>query len=330
MRFRLLPLSPPSIFVLFVGLSLSLMPSARAGQEFKLLTNWYAQAEQGGFYQAKATGLYEKAGLDVELEMGGPQLNLMQILLAGQVDAIMGYDFQVLQGVEKNLPVVAVAATFQYDFQGIMAHDNVKTLGDLKGKTILVSSAGRNTWWPWLATKFGYTEDQIKPYTFNLQPFFVDPNVVQSAYPSSEPFQALEKGVPVKFFLFSDDGYPPYGQVIVTTQKVIDSKSDALKAFVKASMAGWQSYIRNPGPANALIKAANRDMTDAQIAFGIEKMKELKVLDGGSTTPIGWMTEARWKASADYLVSAGLLRADADWRKAFNLDFVKGLTDKLN
>ena len=159
------------LLALFGGLFSSSVSSSSvsAAEPFTLLTNWTAQAEQGGFYEAQATGLYKKAGLDVAIKMGGPQVNGMQLLLAGNVDAIMGYDFQLLQTVQKGLPAVAVAATFQYDFQGIMAHDDVKSLGDLKGKTILVSTSGQTTWWPWLSKRFGYTMDQVKPYTFNLQ-----------------------------------------------------------------------------------------------------------------------------------------------------------------
>lgn len=302
---------------------------ACAADKIVFLTSWYAQAEHGGFYQAKATGLYEKAGLDVEIRMGGPQVNGMQLLLAGEADAIMGYDIQVLQAAEKGLPAVTVAASFQYDLQGMMTHDDVKSLRGVKDKTILVSSAGMTAWWPWLKKKYGLSNDQVKAYTFNLQPFFADKGVVQQAYPSSEPFQAQEKGIPVNFYLFAKDGYPPYGTTIVTTRKLIEAKPEAMRKFVAATMEGWKSYVDNPGPGNALIKEANPKMSDAQIAFGIEKMRALKVLGGDENVPIGTMTEARWKASYDYLVEAGLLKAGTDWHKAFSLDFMPVLTAKV-
>src|SRR6202020_3643017 len=149
-------------------------------------------AEHGGFYQAKATGLYEKAGLDVPLKMGGPQVNGMQLLLAGEADVMMGYDLQVLKALEQGFGLTTVGTSFQFDLQGMMTHDNVPGLGALKDKTILVATAGRSTWWPWLKAKYKYSEEKTRPYTFNLQPFFADPNVVQQAYPTSEPFQAAQ------------------------------------------------------------------------------------------------------------------------------------------
>jgi NitT/TauT family transport system substrate-binding protein len=301
--------------------------TAGAADKVTLLTSWFAQAEHGGFYQAKAAGLYEMAGLDVTIKMGGPQVNGMQLLLAGETDVMLGYDFQVLNALQQGFPLTTIATSFQYDLQGMMTHDDVKSLADLKDKTILVATSGRTSWWPWLKAKYQYTEEQTRPYTFNLQPFFADKNVAQQGYPSSEPFQAKQQGVPVKFFLFAHDGYPPYGTTMVATRGFAEKNPDVAARFVKASLEGWKSYMSNPGPANVLIKADNPKMPDEQIAFGIEQMKVLKVIDGGDAEKmgIGVMTEARWKATYDYMVSSGLLKPEVDWKAAFTDRFVKDL-----
>jgi NitT/TauT family transport system substrate-binding protein len=301
---------------------------AFAADKITLLSSWFAQAEHGGFYQAKATGIYEKAGLDVTIKMGGPQVNGMQLLLGGEADVIMGYDIQVLSSLAKGLPVITVGASFQKDLQGIMAHDDVKSLAELKGKDILIASSSHSTFWPWLKQKYGFAETQAKAYTFNLQPFFADPNVAQQAYPSSEPFQALQKGVKTNFFLFADDGYPPYGTTMVTTTKLVAEKPDVLKRFVRASMEGWKSYLTgDPSPGNALIKADNPKMSDEQIAYGIKRMNELQIVDGGDaqTMGIGVMTEARWKATYDFMVAGGLLDKSVDYKKAYTTQFIDGM-----
>ena len=325
-KIRNFGLGPASATAAVLALTLC-SGTANAADKGTLLTSWFAQAEHGGFYQAKATGLYEKAGLDVTLKMGGPQVNGAQLLLAGETDFMMGYDLQVLKMLEQGHPVVTVATSFQFDLQGMMTHDSVASLGDLKDKTILVATSGRTTWWPWLKTKYKYTEEQTKPYTFNLQPFFADKNVVQQSYPSSEPFQAKQQGVPVKFFLFAHDGHPPYGTTMVTTRGFIENKPDVTARFVKASLEGWKSYMRNPAPANALIRVDNPKMSEEQIAFGIEQLRALKVLDSGDaqTMGIGIITQARWNASYDFMVSAGLLKPEVDWKQGFTDRFVKTL-----
>src|SRR5216684_5151497 len=301
--------------------------AALAADKVTFLTSWFAQAEHGGFYQAKATGLYEKAGLDVSIKMGGPQVNGSQLLLAGETDFMMGYDIQVLKGREQSLPLVTVASSFQFDLQGLMTHDDIADIAALKGKPILIAGSSRITFWPWLRAMYGFTDDQIRPYTFNLQPFFADKNVTQQGYPSSEPYQAQQQNEKVKFFLLADGGYPPYGSTIVTTDKMVAEKPDVVARFVKTSLEGWRDYLKDPAPANALIKIDNTKMTDGQIAFAIEKLKENKAIDGGdaATRGIGVITAERYKQTYDFLVAAGLLDPKTDWQKAFDLRFVKDL-----
>ena len=301
--------------------------SAAAQDKATFMTSWYAQAEHGGFSQAVARGIYKKHGLDVSIKMGGPQVNNMQLLLAGQADFVMSYDFAALSGIEKGFPVVTVGTSFQKDLQGMLTHDDVKSLGDLKGKTILVAASGHTTWWPWLKAKYGYTNEQSRAYTFNLQPFFADRNLAQQAYPSSEPFQAQARGVKANFHLFADDGYPPYGTTIVTTHKMVADKPDLVARFVRASIEGWKSYLADPAAANELIRKDNPNMTQEQLDYAVRRLKELKVFDGGdaATMGAGVITEARWRVTYDYMVRAGLLKADIDWRRAFTTQFVRDL-----
>lgn len=301
--------------------------SAFALDKVVFLTSWYAQAEHGGFYQAVATGLYKKYGLDVQLRMGGPQVNGMQILTSGQADFLMGYDLQVLKSVEQGVPVTTVGASMQTDPQGMMTHEDVKSLADLKTRIILLSTSGRTTWWPWLRAKYKLDESQSRVYTFNLQPFFADPNAAQQAYASSELFSADKAGVKARFFLFADDGYPPYGTTIVTMEKTAREKPDLVARFVRASMEGWKSYLADPAPANALIKRDNPNMKDDQLAYGLEKLKQFRMITGGdaATQGIGVMTDARWRKTRDFMVEVGLLKPDLDWKRAYTTQFVKDL-----
>ncbi|HSQ70788.1 MAG TPA: ABC transporter substrate-binding protein, partial [Rubrivivax sp.] len=239
---------------------LGAVSGVQAQEKFTYLTNWYAQAEHGGFYQALATGLYKKEGLDVTIRMGGPQVNGMQLLAAGQTDCFMGYDVQTMKGWEQGIGAVTVAAAFQKDPQVLIGHPGVvDKMEDLKGKTILISSAANTSYWPWLKTTFGLADSQARPYTFNIQPFIADKNVVQQGYLSSEPY-AIEKEAKFKpsVFLLSDHGWPPYSTTIVCMEKTVKERPKAVAAFVKATMEGWKSYLTgDPSPANALIKKDN-------------------------------------------------------------------------
>jgi NitT/TauT family transport system substrate-binding protein len=326
MAIKLLPRKIAIALAAMAAWIASLQPTL-AADKVSFLTSWFAQAEHGGFYQAKATGLYEKAGLDVTIKMGGPQVNGAQLLLAGDTDFMMGYDIQVLKAREQNQPLVTVASSFQFDLQGLMAHDDVADIAGLKGRPILIAGTSRLTFWPWLRAKYGFTDDQIRPYTFNLQPFFADKTMAQQGYLSSEPFQAQQQNEKVKFFLLADGGYPPYGSTIVTTEKMVAEKPDVVARFVKASLEGWRDYLENPAPGNALIKADNPKMSDEQIAFALVKLKETKALDKGdaATLGIGVITADRYKQIYDFLVAGGLLDPKTDWKKGFDDRFVKDL-----
>lgn len=298
---------------------------ARAASKVRFLTSWFAQAEHGGYYQAKATGLYEKAGLDVEIKMGGPQVNGLQLLTGGDADLAMGYDLTTLTAIEKGLPVTTVATSFQFDLQGILAHAGAKSLSDLKGHKVLIASSSHLSFWPWLKERFGYTDDMAGAYTFNLQPFFTDTTLAQQAYATSEPFQCEQNKVAYKFFLFADEGYPPYGSTMTTTRPFLEKNPDVVARFVRATAEGWRSYLQNPTPGNGLIKVDNPKMSDEQLAFSVARLKAIKAISGGdaASAGIGTITEARYKKTRDFMVRNGLVKDATDWKLAFTTDFVK-------
>ncbi len=310
-----------------IAAGLSASAFAQALPKVVFLTNWYAQAEHGGFYQAVAEGTYRKHGLDVEVKMGGPQVNVVQLLLGGQADLVMGYDLQTVKLIEQGLPVVTVGATFQKDPAVLIAHPDVKSLADLKTRTLLIGQASETTFWPWLKAKYGFTDAQKRPYAFSVQQFLVDKNVAQQGYATSEPYSIEKGGVKPVVFLLADAGYPPYAQTIVTTQATARDKPDMVRKFLLATAEGWKSYLRDPAPGNALIKKANPQMEDALIAYGVAKMQAYQLVTGGDarTQGILTMTDARWKQTFDFMASAGLVKPDLDYHRAYTLEFVKAI-----
>ncbi len=310
-------------------LALAAMGSAQAQEQFIYMTNWYAQAEHGGFYQAVATGIYKKLGLDVTVKMGGPQVNIMQIMAAGQAECVMGSsDLQMMQIRESGVPVVTVSAIFQKDPQVLIAHEDVKSFEQMKGKTILIAQSANRGYWPWVKAKFGLTDEQTRPYTFNIQPFVADKNVVQQGYLTSEPYAIQKAGVKSNTLMFSDYGYPAYATTISCMEKTVKERAKAVAAFVRGSAEGWKSYLADPAPGNALIKKDNPNMTDDQLAYSVAKLKETGMVLGGDAAKlgVGVMTEARLKASLDFLAGAKLVDpSKVDLAVAFPTTFVKDL-----
>lgn len=312
--------------------AIAAMPGLRSARgqvldRFSFQTNWRAQAEHGGFYQAVANGTYRRYGIDADIRMGGPQVNNAQLLLAGRVDTVMSNAFQALNYVRENLPALCIGSIFQKDPQCLMTHAGVgnDNFQSLRGKPILVGSAGRVTYWPFLRASFGYTDEQIRPYTFNMQPFLADRNAIQQCFLSSEPYAARRAGANVLVHLIADAGYDNYQTTIEIRRQMMEEKTDLVQRFMNASIEGWYSYLNGDSTAaNALIKRDNPDMDDDKIAYAIQAMKESGIVISGDAERlgIGAMTDERWQRFFQQTVQAGVNPANLDFRRAYSLQFI--------
>jgi len=300
---------------------------AQTLQRLVFATDWLAQAEHGGFYQAIAEATYAKYGLDVQIRMGGPQVNGLQLLAAGQLDIAMADALQVMSAIEQDVPVVAIAATFQKNPTVLIAHPGVNRIEDLKGKPIAIGAASNTTFWPWLRQKYGFTDSQKRPYGFSVQPFLAEPTLSQQGFATSEPYSIEKGGVRPVVLLLADYGYPPYAEALVVTRATLAGKTEVLERFIRASAEGWRSYLANPAPGNALIKKANPQMSDELLAYGVRKMSEYGIVTGGDARRFGLLTmsDARWQATIDFLRSVGLTKPGVDYRRAYTLDLVKAV-----
>ncbi|HEV2301384.1 MAG TPA: ABC transporter substrate-binding protein [Stellaceae bacterium] len=301
---------------------------AGAADTVRFGTDWKAEAEHGGYYQAIATGIYRRYGLEVELREGGPQVNQAQLLAAGRLDFnIASNSFLPLNFLREGVPMVAVAAMFQKDPTVLIAHPGVgnDSFAALKEKPIMISADTRIGFWQFLKEKFGYTDAQIRPYDFSVAPFLADKNAVQQGYLTSEVFTIERAGVKPVVLLLADAGYASYGGLIQTRRDLIQKNPDLVRRFVEASIEGWYSYLDgDPAPGNALIKRDNPEMTDQLLGFGREQMRKYGILDSGDAKKlgIGAMTEARWRDFYETMAKAKVYPQGLDFRKAFSLKFV--------
>jgi NitT/TauT family transport system substrate-binding protein len=292
-------------------------------------TNWVAEAEHGGFYQALADGTYRNYGLDVTIVPGGPQVNNRILLPVGKIDFYLSANtLQSFDAVEQNIPTVVVAAMFQKEPQVLIAHPNqgVEDIKDLKDLVLFVSKEGMATYFQWLKADYGFVDAQVRPYTFNPQPFLANRKSAMQGYVTSEPY-AIEKQTRMKpkVFLIADYGFNSYSTLIETRRELAERKPDMVQRFVDASIIGWYNYIYgNNAPANDTIKRQNPEMTDDLLAYSVAKMKEYGIVDSGDASElgIGAMTDAHMASFFDKMVRAGVTKANLDYRKSYTLRFV--------
>lgn len=304
--------------------------SAAAQEKVTFQTNWFAQAEHGGFYQALADGTYKACGLDVTIAQGGPQIAGRPLMVAGKVDFYMGGNvIQAFLAVDQNIPIRIVAADFQKEPQLLMTHpgQGLDTWEDAKNaEQFIISDTGMQTFFLWMTSEYGFDASKRVPYTFNSAPFLANNKSAQQGYVTSEPY-AIEKagGFVPNQFLLADHGFDTYSTTIETMQATIDQRPQAVQCFVDGSAKGWYNYLYGDNKAaNDAIKAANPDMTDELIAFSIAQMKKFGIVDSGDTEKlgIGAMTDERMQGFYDKMVKAKVMKEGIDIKKAYTLQFV--------
>jgi NitT/TauT family transport system substrate-binding protein len=304
-------------------------PFAHAADKLRFGLNWLAQAEHCGFFQAKAMGLYEKEGLDVEIVNGGPDRNLPLLVGAGDLQLGMGSSFTTLRMVQQGIPAQTVAAFLQKDPQTLVAHadQGVKTLADLKGRPIMVAKFSTQEFWQFLKRKHGFTDEQLRPYTYSAGPFLADDKAVQQGYITEDALllgKALPK--PPVSILMADYGYQNYATTVFATKAYIDANARVVQGFVNASRAGWQQCVTGDyTPAMKAVIAMNPPHTEELFHYKMKQIRDRGLVDSGDarTMGLGAMTDARWKDFFDVMAASGVFPANLDYKSAYTLKFVQ-------
>jgi NitT/TauT family transport system substrate-binding protein len=329
---------PRALTGAFAAALLAILPvRAETLDKVSFGTNWVAEAEHGGFFQAVADGTYKRYGLDVTIVPGGPNENNRMLLIAGKIDFFMAANtLMSFDAITNNVPVVTIAAIFQKDPQVMLTHPDAKVakIEDLKPLTLFVSKEGMTSYFQWLKSEYGFSEKNVRPYNFNPQPFIANPKSAMQGYVTSEPF-AVEKAAGFKpnVLLLADSGFNTYSTLIETRREIVEKKPDLVQRFVDASIVGWYNYIYgNNSAGNAMIKKLNPEMTDDLLAYSVAKMKEYGIVDSGESVKngIGAMSDERYTSFFDKMVRAGVVKRDIDYRKSYTLRFVnKGVGVEL-
>jgi len=290
----------------------------------RLQLDWYPQPEHGGFYTALLQGYYKAEGLDVTL-LPLPQYgSAAQLVASGKADIGLGSSDQILEWDSNGLPLEAVAATMQHDPQAIMVHKDspIHDFKDLEGHTIAAQTGA--TWLKFVTLRYNLHQVRQIPSTLSIANFLQDPGYVQQIFITSEPFFARQAGAEVRTILISSSGYDPY-RVQFTTHDYAAQHADVVAKFVRASMRGWQGYLRNPGPTNEYLLKLNPALNPAQEAYTAQALRDGGFITGGdaSGAQSGHMTAARWQASYEQLKSLGILQGPLDPTAAYSLKFAQ-------
>ena len=289
-----------------------------------LQLDWYPQPEHGGFYTAQLLGYYKAEGLDVTLVPLPQYGSVAQQVASGKADFGLGSSDQILEWNSNGLPLVAVSATMQHDPQAVMVHKDspIHDFKDLEGRTVSAQTGA--TWLKYVISRYNLHQVRQIPSTLSVANFLADPNYVQQIFVTSEPFFARQGGAEVRTLLISSSGYDPY-RVQFTTREFALQHPDVVQKFVRASIRGWQEYLRNPDATNAHLLQLNPALNPAQVAYTAKALRDGGFVNGGdpSGTQIGRMTAERWQTGFDQLKSLGILHGNFDPSSVYALKFAQ-------
>ncbi len=289
-----------------------------------LQADWYPQPEHGGFYTALVKNYYKDEGLDVDIESGSPYLSPYQRVAAGGAQFGMGASDRILESVADGQPLIAVAATMQHDPQGIMVRKNspVRTFADLNGHTVAVQAG--STWFRYLAVKYRLTNVQEVPATMSVANFIADPNYIQQAFATSEPFFARQAGIETRVLLVSDAGFNPY-RVMFTTQSFLHQHPDVVAKFVRASVRGWREYLNDPSAAHAALLKLNPALSPQWMQFSWQQLRDGHFVAGEAAdgSQMGQMDPARWTTLYQQLLDLKVIDKQFDPASAYTLRFIQ-------
>ncbi|MFB5677552.1 ABC transporter substrate-binding protein [Paenibacillus terreus] len=301
--------------------------SGSAGGSGKLtavtqVTNWFAQAEHGGLYAAKEQGYYEEAGLDMTIQPGGPQVSPTQIVASGKAQFGLTTADQLLVAREQGIPLVAIATIFQKSPQGLMVHadQHISSFADLNNRTVYVGTG--SVFWDYVKKKYNLDQVQDMAYTGSLAPFVADEKAAIQGYVTSEPYEMKQQNVDVNFLLLEDAGYNPYSNVLFTTEQYIQDHPDIVRAYVEASMKGWDYYKTNYDTVNDVILQENPDFTKDKLNYAAETLIPFVYEGDAAEHGLGYMTEERWAELGQQLVEIGALKSEPDVSKVFTDEFL--------
>lgn len=287
----------------------------------KQVTNWFAEPEHGGQYAAFIKDFYKEAGMDMTIEPGGPQVSAVQIVSSGSAMFGMAQADDILMARNQGIPIVAIAATFQTNPQGLIFHkeQGIQDFPDLNGRTVYTMPGA--SYWEYMKKKYNL-EVQDMAYTGSLVNFISDPEAVTQGYITAEPFALTEQGIENDILLNAESGYNPYANVLFTMEETIEKQPELVKAFVEASIKGWDYYKENSDEINEYINELNPDISLEAMKYGAKAQMDLVYGGDAETNGVGYLTEERWKTLLDQMVDIEMIEADLDVSKAFTNEFL--------
>jgi NitT/TauT family transport system substrate-binding protein len=305
------------------GTAASLPAAAQELKPVRILSNWFAQADQAGYWQAQQDNLGKQAGIKITVQQGGPRIQTIPQVASGQAEFGIANADDVLLARLRGAPIKAVFAHLDYVPYSLVYHSDpaVKSITDLKDRTFAVNIG--NAYWEWTKKKFQLAGTREIPVSGDLSLFRNDPKMVQQGYSLYLPARMAGAGIDVQQITLASLGYRPY-DVLFTTDEMIQKNPALVKATIAAVQQGWSNFVRDPSAIKPLLMGMNQQIAPPVHDAAVKEL--ITTLISHDLGRIGCMTDARWTELAGQLRTVAFLPANFNEKLAYDRTLVPGCT----
>jgi NitT/TauT family transport system substrate-binding protein len=272
-----------------------------------VILGWYAEPARAGFYAAEKLGYYRAAGLDVKL-IAGADVSPEQVVGSGR--AQFGYDDgdAIAQSVSQGIPIEGLAASYQtYGF--ILLYHNgsgIHGFKQLSNRTAYIFPG--SLYWEYIVKKYHLTGVKQVSYTGSLQPFLASKTAINQGYLGVENYTARQHGVAVGYLLVANSGYNPYSNVIFATKSYIAAHASTVRAFVAATVKGWNAYRTDYKAIDPYMNQFNKGFSAPAMDANAVAQEPLVYGGDAKSHGVGYMTPGRWRATVADLLYIGAIK----------------------
>ncbi|WP_068433576.1 GGDEF domain-containing protein [Magnetospirillum sp. XM-1] len=272
----------------------------------RLQLKWTHQFQFAGYYAAKELGYYRDAGLDVEFIEGQPNVNPTISVLNGQAEFGISNSSLVIER-SQGKPLVALAAIFQHSPYVLLSRKgaDLQSVHDLSGKTLMVEEHADE-----LLAYLHYEQVPLKnlrivPHEGGVEALTGGRVDALSAYSTLEPYLMQREGVGYSLFNPRSAGIDFYGDLLFTSEAMLEKDTALVASFREASLQGWRYAISHPEEIAELIRVKYAPKLDPGVlAFEAVETRKLLAPD---LVGLGYMYEGRWRHIAESFAAAGLM-----------------------
>ncbi len=284
------------------------------GQSMSVMLDWFPNADHVGIYQALANGDFERAGLNVHLQVPSDPSSPLKLLAAGKVDAAITYEPELLLARDRGLPVASIAAVVQQPLTSIVSvgSKHIKSVSNLRGKTI--GDAGipyQHAYLTTILSRAGIAQKSVKEINVgaNLIPAMLTGRVdaTLGAYWNVEAVQLQKMGKRPNVIRMNQVGVPTYDELVLAVRtSTLAQHEDKIRRFVQALARGYGAVRNNPKAAVQNLVSENPGL-DPKLQLASVNATLPAFFPSGGGQPWGWQDQSQWNAYGEWMLNHHLI-----------------------